>query len=58
MHYVGMDCHITTLGFAVVNDAGRPVKSCKVNTRAKNLLHWDFVLDKLFRFDDFETSWD
>lgn len=23
MHYIGMDCHITTLDFAVVNDAGR-----------------------------------
>ena len=31
MHYVGMDCHITTLDFAVVNDAGRLVKSCKVD---------------------------
>jgi len=30
MHYVGMDCHITTLDFAVVNEAGRLVKSHKV----------------------------
>ena len=30
MHYIGMDCHITTLNFAVVNDAGRLVKFYKV----------------------------
>ena len=26
MHYIGMDCHITTLDFAVVNEAGRLIK--------------------------------
>jgi hypothetical protein len=38
MYYVGTDCHVTTLDFAVVNDAGRLVKSCKVATRVKNLM--------------------
>jgi hypothetical protein len=27
MHYIGMDCHISNLDFAVVNDAGRPLFS-------------------------------
>lgn len=40
MHYVGMDCHITTLDFAVVDDAGRLVKSCKVDTSAKNFMEF------------------
>ena len=40
MHYIGMDCHITTLDFAVVNDAGRLVKSCKVSTSAKNFMEF------------------
>jgi len=29
MHYIGMDCHITTLDFAVVNEAGRLVKAIR-----------------------------
>jgi len=37
MQYIGMDCHITTLDFAVVNDAGRLVKSCNVATGAKTV---------------------
>ena len=40
MHYVGMDCHITTLDFAVINDACRLVKSCKVATSAKNFMEF------------------
>jgi hypothetical protein len=32
MHYIGMDCHITTLDFAVVNEAGRLVKPSRVAT--------------------------
>ncbi len=32
MHYIGMDCHITTLDFAVVNEAGRLVKASSVAT--------------------------
>ena len=27
MHYIGMDCHISTLDFAVVNEGGRLVKA-------------------------------
>jgi hypothetical protein len=33
MHYVGMDRHITTLDLAMVDNAGRLVKSCKVGFR-------------------------
>jgi hypothetical protein len=40
MHYIGMDCHITTLNFAVVNDVGRLVKSCKVATSVKSLMEF------------------
>jgi transposase len=40
MHYIGMDCHITTLDFAVVNDAGRLVKSNKVATSVKNFMEF------------------
>jgi len=32
MHYIGMDCHITTLDFAVVNVAGRLGKANSVAT--------------------------
>jgi len=40
MHHIGMDCHITTLNFAVVNDVGRLVKSCKVATSVKSLMEF------------------
>ena len=38
MHYIGMDCHITTLDFAVVNDAGRLVKANSVATSVNNFM--------------------
>jgi transposase len=40
MHYIGMDCHISTLDFAVVNDAGRLVKSGSVNTSVNNFMEF------------------
>jgi hypothetical protein len=40
MHYIGMDCLIATLDFAVVNDAHRLVKSCKVGISAKNFMEF------------------
>jgi transposase len=40
MNYIGMDCHITTLDFAVVNDAGRLVKSGNVDTSVKNFMEF------------------
>ena len=40
MHYIGMDCHITTLDFAVINDAGRLVKSSNVATSVKNFMEF------------------
>jgi len=38
MHYIGMDCHITTLDFAVVNDAGRIIKANRVATSVKSFM--------------------
>ena len=40
MHYIGMDCHINTLECAVVNDAGRLVKSASVATSVKNFMEF------------------
>jgi transposase len=40
MHYIGMDCHITTLDFAVVNDAGRLVKANSVATSVNNFMQF------------------
>jgi len=38
MHYIGMDCHITTLDFAVVNEAGRLVKAHRVATSVNGFM--------------------
>jgi len=40
MHYVGMDCHITTLDFAVVNEAGQLVKTKSVTTGVNNFIEF------------------
>jgi transposase len=40
MHYIGMDCHITTLEFAVVNEAGRLVKANRVATSVNGLIEF------------------
>ncbi len=40
MHYIGMDAHISTLDFAVINDAGRLVKATKVTTSVNNLIQF------------------
>ena len=34
MHYIGMDTHITTMDFAVVDDAGRLIKTVIITTGA------------------------
>jgi transposase len=38
MHYIGMDAHISSLDFAVINDAGRVVKAARVNTGVNNFM--------------------
>ena len=38
MHYIVMDCHITTLDFAVVNEAGRLVKTHRVATSVNGFM--------------------
>jgi hypothetical protein len=40
MHYIGMDAHISSLDFAVINDAGRQVKAATVTTSVINLLQF------------------
>jgi len=40
MHYIGMDCHITTLDFAVVNEAGRLVKANSVATSVNRFMEF------------------
>jgi hypothetical protein len=38
MHYIGSDCHISTLDFAVVNEAGNLVKASRVVTSTKSFM--------------------
>jgi transposase len=40
MHYIGMDCHITTLEFAVVNEVGRLVKASRVTTSVNGFMEF------------------
>jgi transposase len=40
MHYIGMDCHITTLDFAVVNEAGRLVKAKRIPTSVNDFMEF------------------
>jgi hypothetical protein len=40
MNDIGMDCHISTLDFAVVNDAGRLVKAASVATSVNNFVEF------------------
>ena len=40
MHYIGMDCHISTLDFAVVNEAGRLVKAHRVATSVNGFMEF------------------
>jgi len=40
MHYIGMDSHISTLDFAVVNEAGRLVKAIRVATSVNGFMEF------------------
>jgi transposase len=40
MNYIGMDCHITTLDFAVVNEGGRLIKSNSVATSVNGFVEF------------------
>jgi transposase len=40
MHYIGMDCHITTLDFAVVSEAGCLVKASRVATSVSGFMEF------------------
>lgn len=41
MNYIGVDCHISSLDFAVVNERGTTTKRAKVNTGVKEFI--DFI---------------
>jgi len=41
MNYIGVDCHISSLDFAVVNERGTTTQKAKVNTVVKEFM--DFV---------------
>ena len=38
MNYIGLDCHITTLDFAVINERGKLIKTERIDTSVKNLI--------------------
>ncbi|MBU8849615.1 MAG: hypothetical protein KOO64_08730 [Desulfobacterales bacterium] len=38
MNYIGVDCHISTLEFAVVNERGTITQKAKVNTGVKEFM--------------------
>jgi hypothetical protein len=38
MNYIGVDCHISSLDFAVVNERGTTTKQAKVNTGVKEFI--------------------
>ena len=40
MYYIGMDCHIKTLDFAVINEAGRLVKAHSIATSVNGLMEF------------------
>jgi len=40
MNYVGVDCHISSLDFAVVNEKGTTTKREKVSTGVKELIRF------------------
>ena len=40
MNYIGMDCHITNLDFAVINEAGRLIKAKSVATGVRNFMEF------------------
>jgi hypothetical protein len=38
MNYIGVDCHISTLEFTVVNERGNITQKAKVNTGVKEFM--------------------
>ena len=38
MNYIGVDCHITSLDFAVVNEKGHTTRRAKVETSIKEFM--------------------
>jgi hypothetical protein len=46
LHYIGMDTHISTLDFAVVNDTGRIIKTASVLTSVKNFMEFVRKVDR------------
>ena len=40
MNYIGCDCHISSLDFAVVNERGKTTKKQRVDTGVKGLMEF------------------
>jgi hypothetical protein len=40
VHYIGMDTHITTLDFAVINEAGQLIKAQSILTSVKGFMEF------------------
>ena len=40
MNIIGVDCHIRSLDFAVVNDKGTPTQKAKVNTGVREFMNF------------------
>ena len=60
MNYIGVDCHISTLDFSVVNETGTITKRGKVNTSVKEFI--EFVRSipkprKIFVEEEELASW-
>jgi hypothetical protein len=52
VNYIGMDSHITTLDFAVINESGWLTKSKSVATGVKGLV------DRFFYHFQYSMRWD
>ena len=49
MNHIGMDSHITTLEFAVVNEAGQLVKADRVPTSVNGFMAFVSEVDPMLR---------
>ena len=47
MNYIGVDCHISTLEFDVVNERGTITKKAKVNTGVKEFMSFTKAINSL-----------
>ena len=50
MNYIGCDCHISSLDFAVVNERGETTKKQRVNTGVKEFSLVNRICGYYFRY--------